>query len=757
MGKFRKKSIFYKILFSYLLFFLIFILSNFAFYRIYSNHLQEEIRSGSYVLLQKTQQEIEDRLSSAKKVLEKVYMDDSFQVSVWQDSQEGIGMMSQYNLKKALNKWHTQDLADLFVYYEHSKRVVSSVYTSTDVQNYFSAYYAPNTFTTDTSGFEIWRTGIEAGSGALICREVSPGTNTIFISMNYPSYHTTNAKAIIAAVLRPAVISDALQGLQKGSLYVYNNEEQLLAASGTMIPGFKVSAEMGSYYTDTVNGKKLVIQVSRSEESGFLYVHVIPESVFWNKQREYLNTVLLFMGLFFLVSAAMIIWLSRANYQPWRRLVDTVQHSGTSMASSCEKAENELIQEAFHITLQQRQDYYDRIQSGKANEAENLLLRYLRSESGGEEFFRLVKEEALFPIEGAFALAEYHIESWDQGRITDLGTADTSAVIKQSIADLLDSASNPHMKGSMIVPWDRRSFFVLLSLDTDVLSVQLLEESVSQIAAILEKSGGISSTVLLSDVDNEKTRLPELFRQIQECEKYRSVFGREGLIQYHRISFRKFGYQGNKEYFKNYIWDWLKRDKETTNEFDVLRRLIDESISEKDADAESFLLFQKDLSKVLIQLSSELGISSSTWTEYFKTLACSSSWMEYKLYAAKCLKLFIKFSEITREEKDLINQAAVYIEENFHNADLNLNYISEHFHVSAQHLSRCFRERYQVSIIDYIAQVRVAHAKEALELGMDNIETIALNTGFLSSASFIRTFKKLIGMTPGAYREHYRL
>lgn len=52
--------------------------------------------------------------------------------------------------------------------------------------------------------------------------------------------------------------------------------------------------------------------------------------------------------------------------------------------------------------------------------------------------------------------------------------------------------------------------------------------------------------------------------------------------------------------------------------------------------------------------------------------------------------------------------------------------------------------------------MRIAASKEALIEGKESVEVIALANGFLSSASFIRTFKKYEGITPGEFRSQNR-
>jgi len=66
--------------------------------------------------------------------------------------------------------------------------------------------------------------------------------------------------------------------------------------------------------------------------------------------------------------------------------------------------------------------------------------------------------------------------------------------------------------------------------------------------------------------------------------------------------------------------------------------------------------------------------------------------------------------------------------------------------------TRIFRDKYQVSIPDYITITRIKHAKELLAHTNKSVQDIATAVGFLERNTFTRLFKKLEGVTPGAYR-----
>lgn len=100
----------------------------------------------------------------------------------------------------------------------------------------------------------------------------------------------------------------------------------------------------------------------------------------------------------------------------------------------------------------------------------------------------------------------------------------------------------------------------------------------------------------------------------------------------------------------------------------------------------------------------------------------------------------------------VIQKVKRYIEESYADPDLSLSRIGELFELSPSHLSRMFKEELGMNFIDYVTQVRIAHAVRLLEHTTDLIQDIAVQVGYANSLTFIRVFKKITGITPGSHR-----
>ena len=86
--------------------------------------------------------------------------------------------------------------------------------------------------------------------------------------------------------------------------------------------------------------------------------------------------------------------------------------------------------------------------------------------------------------------------------------------------------------------------------------------------------------------------------------------------------------------------------------------------------------------------------------------------------------------------------------------DFNLAHLSVHTQIPVHHLSYYFREEKKQHFNDYRNEWRINHAKILIRKGRANeftLETIGLQSGFSSRNTFLTTFKKVEGITPGTY------
>ena len=89
-------------------------------------------------------------------------------------------------------------------------------------------------------------------------------------------------------------------------------------------------------------------------------------------------------------------------------------------------------------------------------------------------------------------------------------------------------------------------------------------------------------------------------------------------------------------------------------------------------------------------------------------------------------------------------------------SDWNMHQLSKELNIPKYHLLFIFSQVLKYSFVDYRNELRVKHAQQLLRKGTNvyqTIESIGLDAGFPSRATFFSVFKKLTEMTPEKYVE----
>jgi AraC-like DNA-binding protein len=84
--------------------------------------------------------------------------------------------------------------------------------------------------------------------------------------------------------------------------------------------------------------------------------------------------------------------------------------------------------------------------------------------------------------------------------------------------------------------------------------------------------------------------------------------------------------------------------------------------------------------------------------------------------------------------------------------NINLAAVAKHCGVSTGHLSRLFHHSTCLTFREYLAQVRIEHARDLLLRSGKNVTEVAFDSGFQSISQFHRVFRKAFGMSPGRLR-----
>lgn len=101
---------------------------------------------------------------------------------------------------------------------------------------------------------------------------------------------------------------------------------------------------------------------------------------------------------------------------------------------------------------------------------------------------------------------------------------------------------------------------------------------------------------------------------------------------------------------------------------------------------------------------------------------------------------------------DAVETVEKYIWENLSSA-LSIEELAKMVYLSPDHLTRLFKKKHGVTLIDYITQKRMFLAKELLDNGIMSIGMVSATVGYPNYSYFTKQFKRFYGKTPREYRQ----
>lgn len=103
----------------------------------------------------------------------------------------------------------------------------------------------------------------------------------------------------------------------------------------------------------------------------------------------------------------------------------------------------------------------------------------------------------------------------------------------------------------------------------------------------------------------------------------------------------------------------------------------------------------------------------------------------------------------------LVARAVAYLQAHYQDSTLTTAQLAQELYASREHLSRAFKECTMESIHNYLTYLRMQHCRKALEEGV-SVLNACTESGFPDYSSFLKTFRRLYGITPAEYRAQHR-
>lgn len=130
-----------------------------------------------------------------------------------------------------------------------------------------------------------------------------------------------------------------------------------------------------------------------------------------------------------------------------------------------------------------------------------------------------------------------------------------------------------------------------------------------------------------------------------------------------------------------------------------------------------------------------------------------------KILLGKAHTFMLKHLNISAQKANLFQHLFSSLEYIYrhHAEDLTTEFLAQREFFSASYFSHQFKALWHTSVVQYISEVRLHYACQDMlsSLTSNNISFLAQKHGFKNSNTFINTFRKFFGVTPGKYVKNF--
>jgi len=186
--------------------------------------------------------------------------------------------------------------------------------------------------------------------------------------------------------------------------------------------------------------------------------------------------------------------------------------------------------------------------------------------------------------------------------------------------------------------------------------------------------------------------------------------------------------------------------KEVLNELSTPRTVLSECFDRID-EASIITLLMKDMKLYIHYVDEYLTLAGSN--EYGADIMSANAVTRLLIYINT---LFMEKKQVRHKNvmPDLVKETMRYIDDNLTDG-ISLSDISSHLNYSSNYIGMVFKEHTGMTVHGYILDKRIETAKKLLLSGK-NVSDACELSGFNDYANFIRTFRKMTGVSPGKYR-----
>ncbi|WP_042203690.1 helix-turn-helix domain-containing protein [Paenibacillus camerounensis] len=565
-----------------------------------------------------------------------------------------------------------------------------------------------------------------------------------------------------------------IEAFSKGHVLIADSDNNVLVSSSSEeLPArLPFDTQSGGMFIWESGGRQYEVFSIQSGVSNLSYISLVPSEVYW-KKAELVRKLTFISILASLLGGGCLTYIFlRKNYNPLRQIVGAFNNK----AALREKATNEFhfIQQAVDSTL---------------NEMDNMMLEMKKQHHSLRSGYMLKwfkgKRDNELPLAEALTAFDIRLLSEDFGilllyledvdifleRIQGKTAAEKLRLLHFIVWNVVEELVNVKHRGYLVENDDAMPCLVSLSgLPPEEQAADLLQAARSA-QEFLAQTYSIYITVSISRVHSGLEQIPQAYQEALEAMEYKLVMGKQEILAYEDI--QQYSIQADTD--SGYYFP-LQSEQQLINyvkvgDFPAAKAALDEIVRMNFSAHPVKLPLARclilDLAGALIKSMGELGAGRDNILtqnpKMIDRLSSSETLSEMQEQLESMLREVCDYAGARRLQNvqenrqraltELISEVSAFIDQHYTDPGLNVSQLGQQFDMKPTYLSRLFKEQSGEGLLDTINKKRIDWSKQLIADKRLTVQEAAEKSGFNDVGTYIRTFKKLEGITPGKYKE----
>lgn len=560
----------------------------------------------------------------------------------------------------------------------------------------------------------------------------------------------------------------------KGHVAIYNENNEMLASSmdEALLSGLPVAGMTTAKPTFWNNGKqRYEVSYVESAHSRLKYVTLIPSRIFWEKAQQVRAFTYLSIAISLLGGGALTYFFLRKNYNPVRSLVQSL----AVKPSPRKEGYNEFrfIQESLVSTL----DEMDRLRRSVKQQHTIVRAHFIAKLLKGKLDGQIPVDESLAAFDMRFDTDDFAVmllyiedgEAFADG-LSGEYRSEKLKLLHFIVTNVAEELVSVNHRGYVTEIDEAFACLINLSAGGPEDRQRQLHGIARELRSFLSGKFRIGLSVSFSGTHRSIGSIPQAYTEALDAMEYKLVMGSNEILSYEDIQNSASSDAEEGYYFP------LQVERQLINcvksgDFPRARETLDDIIERNFAahvlpvPIARCLMF--DMVGTLIKSVSEMGgladLNLFQQAKRIEQLTACESIADMRVQMTELLRIVCDYTGAKRRQnmeesrnhalRELVGRVSDYIAERYHDPNLNITMIGAHFELKPAYISKLYKDNTGEGLLDRINRERIEQAKRVIGGGSRSVSEVACRVGFHDVNAFIRIFKKVEGVTPGAYKE----